>query len=49
MSNAETIGEGVAGAPPVNAGEMKLEVAPVSDVDRAISSTKSWAGASMER
>ncbi|HEX4464654.1 MAG TPA: VOC family protein [Solirubrobacterales bacterium] len=37
MDSAETRGEGVAATPPVNAGEMKLEVVvvPVSDVDRA--------------
>ena len=37
MSSADTSGEGAAGTPPVNAGEMKLEVVvlPVSDVDRA--------------
>jgi catechol 2,3-dioxygenase-like lactoylglutathione lyase family enzyme len=37
MSSVETSGEGAAGTPPVNAGEMKLEVVvvPVSDVDRA--------------
>jgi catechol 2,3-dioxygenase-like lactoylglutathione lyase family enzyme len=37
VDGAETGGEGTAGAPPVNAGEMKLEVVvvPVSDVDRA--------------
>lgn len=37
MSSAETNGESAAGTPPVNAGEVKLEVVvvPVSDVDRA--------------
>ena len=37
MDSAETRGEGVAGTPPVSAGEMKLEVVvvSVSDVDRA--------------
>src|SRR6476646_3771615 len=37
MSSVETNGEGAAGTPPVNAGEVKLEVVvvPVSDVDRA--------------
>ncbi len=37
MSGVETSGEGAAGTPPVNAGEVKLEVVvvPVSDVDRA--------------
>ncbi len=37
MSSAETSGEGTAGTPPVNVGEVKLEVVvvPVSDVDRA--------------
>jgi catechol 2,3-dioxygenase-like lactoylglutathione lyase family enzyme len=37
MSSAETGGDGAAGTPPVNAGEMRLEVVvvPVSDVDRA--------------
>jgi catechol 2,3-dioxygenase-like lactoylglutathione lyase family enzyme len=37
MSSAETSGEGAAGTPPVQAGEVKLEVVvvPVSDVDRA--------------
>jgi catechol 2,3-dioxygenase-like lactoylglutathione lyase family enzyme len=37
VDSAETRGEGVASTPPVNAGEMKLEVVvvPVSDVDRA--------------
>jgi catechol 2,3-dioxygenase-like lactoylglutathione lyase family enzyme len=37
MSSADTSGEGAAGTPPVDAGEMKLEVVvlAVSDVDRA--------------
>lgn len=37
MSNAETSGDGVAGTPPIGAGEVKLEVVvlPVSDVDGA--------------
>jgi catechol 2,3-dioxygenase-like lactoylglutathione lyase family enzyme len=37
MGSTETGSDGVAGTPPVNAGEMKLEVVvvPVSDVDRA--------------
>jgi catechol 2,3-dioxygenase-like lactoylglutathione lyase family enzyme len=37
MSNAGMSSEGAAGTPPVNAGEVKLEVVvlPVSDVDRA--------------
>jgi catechol 2,3-dioxygenase-like lactoylglutathione lyase family enzyme len=37
MSNADVSSESSAGAPPVNAGEFKLEVVvlPVSDVDRA--------------
>jgi len=37
MSSGDTSGEGTAGTPPVNAGEMKLEVVvlSVSDVDRA--------------
>jgi catechol 2,3-dioxygenase-like lactoylglutathione lyase family enzyme len=37
VGSAETGSEGAAGTPPVNAGEMKLEVVvvPVSDVDRA--------------
>jgi catechol 2,3-dioxygenase-like lactoylglutathione lyase family enzyme len=37
VGSAETSSEGTAGTPPVNAGEMKLEVVvvPVSDVDRA--------------
>lgn len=37
MSSAEIHGDGAAATPPVNAGEMKLEVVvvPVSDVDRA--------------
>lgn len=37
MSSAEASSEGAAGTPPVNAGEMKLEVVvvPVSDVERA--------------
>ncbi len=37
MSGAEANREGEAGSPPVNAGEVKLEVVvlPVSDVDRA--------------
>lgn len=37
MGSPETHGEDAAGTPPVNAGEMKLEVVvvPVSDVDRA--------------
>lgn len=37
MSSADTSSEGTPGTPPVNAGEMKLEVVvlPVSDVDRA--------------
>jgi catechol 2,3-dioxygenase-like lactoylglutathione lyase family enzyme len=37
VGSAETGGEGAAGTPPVNAGDVKLEVVvvPVSDVDRA--------------
>jgi catechol 2,3-dioxygenase-like lactoylglutathione lyase family enzyme len=37
MSDVDTGSEGAAGSPPVNAGEVKLEVVvvPVSDVDRA--------------
>ena len=37
MSSVEASGETAAGAPPVDAGEFKLEVVvvPVSDVDRA--------------
>jgi catechol 2,3-dioxygenase-like lactoylglutathione lyase family enzyme len=37
VGSAETGSEGAAGTPPINAGEMKLEVVvvPVSDVDRA--------------
>jgi catechol 2,3-dioxygenase-like lactoylglutathione lyase family enzyme len=37
MSSVEVSGESAAGAPPVNAGEFRLEVVvlPVSDVDRA--------------
>jgi catechol 2,3-dioxygenase-like lactoylglutathione lyase family enzyme len=37
VGSTETPSEGAAGTPPVNAGEMKLEVVvlPVSDVDRA--------------
>ncbi len=37
MSSVEMSGESAAGAPPVNAGEFRLEVGvlPVSDVDRA--------------
>lgn len=37
MGSAETGSDGATGTPPVNAGEMKLEVVvlPVSDVDRA--------------
>ena len=37
MDSSEMRSEGMAGSPPVNAGEMKLEVVvvPVSDVDRA--------------
>ena len=37
MSSVEMSGESAAGAPPVNAGEFRLEVVvlPVSDVDRA--------------
>jgi catechol 2,3-dioxygenase-like lactoylglutathione lyase family enzyme len=37
MSSVEMSSEGAAGAPPVNAGEFRLEVVvlPVSDVDRA--------------
>ena len=37
MGSADTHSEGAAGTPPINAGEMKLEVVvvPVSDVDRA--------------
>jgi catechol 2,3-dioxygenase-like lactoylglutathione lyase family enzyme len=37
VGSAETLGDGATGTPPVNAGEMRLEVVvlPVSDVDRA--------------
>jgi catechol 2,3-dioxygenase-like lactoylglutathione lyase family enzyme len=37
MSSVDVSGEGAAGSPPVQAGEMRLEVVvvPVSDVDRA--------------
>jgi hypothetical protein len=37
MSSVDVSSESAAGAPPVNAGEVKLEVVvvPVSDVDRA--------------